>query len=78
MRSPARTIKPLRISEWTFQAQFHSQVCALLRHVKWERDQAEQELLLELEDKFFGDFKDPWFEGEDLPGYPSITRVIFE
>jgi hypothetical protein len=47
--------------------------------VKWERDQEELEelrILLPLEDEFFGDFKDPWFEGEDQPGFPSIATIL--
>ena len=66
----------LRIQYTNLLLHFHSVLCEKLRQVKWERDQEEQRLLLELEDEFFGDFKDPWLEGEDLPGFPSISKVL--
>ena len=84
MRTPAN-FKPgnrtslLRIQYTNLLLHFHSVLCEKLRQVKWEREQEEleeQRLLLELEDECFDDFKDPWFEGEDLPGFPSISKVL--
>jgi hypothetical protein len=84
MRTPANfklnnRTSLLRIQYTNLLLHFHSVLCEKLRQVKWERDQEELEelrILLPLEDEFFGDFKDPWFEGEDQPGFPSIATIL--
>ena len=38
----------------------------------------EQETEWEYTEDIFGVLKDPWFEGEDQPSFPSITKVLIE
>ena len=86
MRTPANfkvnnKTSLLRIQYTNLLLHFHSALCARLREVKWEREleeEEEQRLLSELQKQHFEGFKDPWFEGEDLPGFPSIARVLKE
>ena len=83
MRTPQNCknnkVTRLQFSHYNFQATFHSEVCRRLREVRWERHQEaleEQAIQLQFGDQFFGEYKEFWFEGEDYPGFPSITKVI--
>ena len=84
MRTPANfksnnKTSLLRIQYTNLLLHFHSVLCEKLRELKWERDQEEkeeQETEWEYRDEIFGVLKDPWFEGEDQPGFPSISKVL--
>ena len=68
--------RTLQYTLWALQREFHTELCARLREVRWRQHQEEQRYLVQLEDQYFGNYKDPWFEGVNLPGFQSIAKII--